>query len=53
MQTNKPFQRQLRDLMAMRNHPFAIPDPRAATYARCVLGMPVEAFVPGQMVGVI
>jgi 3-hydroxy-9,10-secoandrosta-1,3,5(10)-triene-9,17-dione monooxygenase len=53
MQTKKPFQRQLRDLMAMRNHPFAIPDPRAATYARCVLGMPVEAFVPGQMVGVI
>ncbi len=53
MQTKKPFQRQLRDLMAMRNHPFAIPDARASTYARCVLGLPQELFVPGQMVGVI
>ena len=53
MQTKKPFQRQLRDLMAIRNHPFAIPDARASTYARCVLGLPQELFVPGQMVGVI
>jgi hypothetical protein len=44
MNTRRAFQRLLRDLMAMRNHPFGIPDPRAAAYAKCVLGVPQEPF---------
>ena len=53
MNANKPFQRLLRDLMAMRNHPFGIPDPRAGAYARCVLGVPPEPFSAGHLAGVI
>jgi 3-hydroxy-9,10-secoandrosta-1,3,5(10)-triene-9,17-dione monooxygenase len=53
MNTDKPFQRQLRDLMAMRNHPFGIPDARATAYARCMLGVPPDPFTPGSMACVI
>ena len=44
MSTKKPFQRLLRDLMAMRNHPFGIPEARATAYARCILGAPPEPY---------
>ena len=53
MNTNKPFQRQLRDLMAMRNHPFGIPDPRAAAYAKCLLGVPLDPYSAGSMACVV
>ncbi|HSD11379.1 MAG TPA: VOC family protein [Candidatus Binatia bacterium] len=53
MNTRKPFQRLLRDLMAMRNHPFGIPDPRAAAYAKCVLGVPTEPFSASNMAAVV
>jgi len=39
--------------MAMRNHPFGIPEPRAGAYARCVLGLPPEPFWPSNMAGII
>ncbi len=53
MNTDKPFQRQLRDLMAMRNHPFGIPDARATAYAKCMLGVPPDPFTAGSMACVI
>jgi hypothetical protein len=53
MQSSKPFQRLLRDLMAMRNHPFGIPEARASAYAKCVLGVAPEPFKPGQLGGLI
>jgi 3-hydroxy-9,10-secoandrosta-1,3,5(10)-triene-9,17-dione monooxygenase len=53
MSTNKAFQRQLRDVMAMRNHPFGIPDPRAAAYAKCLLGVPLDPYSAGSMACVV
>jgi 3-hydroxy-9,10-secoandrosta-1,3,5(10)-triene-9,17-dione monooxygenase len=46
MQTSKPLQRHLRDILAMRNHPFGIPEPRAGAFARVLLGVPPEPFKP-------
>jgi 3-hydroxy-9,10-secoandrosta-1,3,5(10)-triene-9,17-dione monooxygenase len=46
MQTSRPVQRFLRDILAMRNHPFAIPEPRASAFAKVLLGMPPEPFNP-------
>jgi 3-hydroxy-9,10-secoandrosta-1,3,5(10)-triene-9,17-dione monooxygenase len=53
MSRKKAFQRQLRDLMAMRNHPFGIPEPRAGAFARSVLGVAPEPFSAGTMAGII
>jgi 3-hydroxy-9,10-secoandrosta-1,3,5(10)-triene-9,17-dione monooxygenase len=53
MNTKKPFQRLLRDLMAMRNHPFSIPDARATHYAKCLLGLPPDPYSPGNMACVV
>jgi 3-hydroxy-9,10-secoandrosta-1,3,5(10)-triene-9,17-dione monooxygenase len=46
----KPFQRHLRDLMGMRNHPFAIPENWAGSYAKAVLGLPPIPFIRASMV---
>lgn len=53
MSRKKAFQRQLRDLMAMRNHPFGIPESRAGAYARSVLGVPPEPFSAATMAGIV
>ena len=53
MNTDKPFPRQLRDLMAMRNHPFSIPDARAAAYAKCLLGVPLDPYSAGNMACIV
>jgi hypothetical protein len=46
MQTGKPLQRHLRDILAMRNHPFGIPEPRASAYAKLLLGVAPDRFSP-------
>lgn len=53
MKADRPFQRFLRDLMAMRNHPFAVPDGRGANYAKLLLGVPLEPFTRANMAAVI
>jgi 3-hydroxy-9,10-secoandrosta-1,3,5(10)-triene-9,17-dione monooxygenase len=53
MRADRPFQRFLRDLMAMRNHPFAIPDARGANYAKLLLGVPLDPFSRGNLAAII
>ncbi|MGO9267058.1 MAG: VOC family protein [Candidatus Binataceae bacterium] len=49
MRSGNPLQRYLRDLMAMRNHPFGIPEPRADAYAKLLLGVPADPFSPANV----
>lgn len=44
LNSEKRFQRHLRDLMGMRNHPFAIPETWAGNYSRSLLGLPPIPF---------
>jgi 3-hydroxy-9,10-secoandrosta-1,3,5(10)-triene-9,17-dione monooxygenase len=44
LNSEKRFQRHLRDLMGMRNHPFAIPESWAGTYTKHLLGLPPMPF---------
>jgi 3-hydroxy-9,10-secoandrosta-1,3,5(10)-triene-9,17-dione monooxygenase len=44
LNSEKRFQRHLRDLMGMRNHPFAIPESWAGNYSKSLLGLPTMAF---------
>jgi 3-hydroxy-9,10-secoandrosta-1,3,5(10)-triene-9,17-dione monooxygenase len=53
MQHSNPLQRHLRDILAMRNHPFGIPEPRAAAYARLLLGVRPDPFSPTDLGGAI
>jgi len=46
MRADNPFQRFLRDLMAMRNHPAADIGFAATLYAQAQLGLPPAPFVP-------
>lgn len=39
---NKPFQRYLRDLMGMRNHPFGVYETWAGLYSTSLLGLPID-----------
>lgn len=49
LNTEKAFQRHLRDLMGMRNHPFAIPETWSGTYAKHMLGLPPMPFTRSSM----
>ena len=42
LHSNKPFQRHLRDLMAMRNHPFNVPENWARLRSTALFGLPVQ-----------
>lgn len=53
MGSRKRFQRSLRDLMGMRNHPFSIPEARATAYSKLLLGLPPEPYTPGSMACVV
>ncbi len=44
LNSEKRFQRHLRDLMGMRNHPFAIPESWAGNYSKSLLGLPPMPF---------
>jgi len=44
LNSNKRFQRHLRDLLGMRNHPYAIPESWAGYYSKTMLGMPAIPF---------
>lgn len=44
LNSSKVFQRHLRDLMGMRNHPYAIPETWAGTYSKSLLGLPAIPF---------
>ncbi len=39
---NKPFQRYLRDLMAVRNHPFGVFETWAGLYTTTLFGFPLD-----------
>jgi hypothetical protein len=49
LNSGKRFQRYLRDLMGMRNHPFAIPETWAGTYSKHMLGLPPIPFSRSSM----
>jgi len=42
LQADKPFQRYVRDLMGMRNHPFGVYETWAGIYSTTLLGLPLE-----------
>ena len=42
LHSDKPFQRHLRDLMAMRNHPFCVPENWASLYSTTLFGLPLQ-----------
>jgi 3-hydroxy-9,10-secoandrosta-1,3,5(10)-triene-9,17-dione monooxygenase len=44
LNSDRRFQRHLRDLMGMRNHPCAIPESWAGTYSKTLLGQPPYPF---------
>jgi 3-hydroxy-9,10-secoandrosta-1,3,5(10)-triene-9,17-dione monooxygenase len=44
LNSEKRFQRYLRDLMGARNHPFAVPETWAGPYSKALLGMPPMPF---------
>jgi hypothetical protein len=53
MQHGNPLQRHLRDILAMRNHPFGIPEPRAGAYAKLLLGVAPDPFSPANLGAII
>lgn len=42
LHSNKPFQRFVRDIMGMRNHPFAVHETWAGLYSTTLLGLPLD-----------
>ena len=53
MRHGNPLQRHLRDILAMRNHPFGIPEPRAGAYAKLLLGVAPDPFSPANLGAII
>ena len=53
MNVGHPLQRYLRDLLAMRNHPFSLPEPRASAWAKAVLGVAPDPFNAATGLGVV
>jgi 3-hydroxy-9,10-secoandrosta-1,3,5(10)-triene-9,17-dione monooxygenase len=49
LNSEKRFQRHLRDLMGMRNHPFAVPESWAGPYSKALLGLPPMPFSRSSM----
>ena len=49
MRSDKPLQCRLRNILAMRNHPFGIPEPRASIYAKLLLGIAPDSFSPANI----
>lgn len=53
MRLDNPIQRYLRDLLAMRNHPCAIPEPRATVYAKAAMGLAQDPFTMASPAGLV
>lgn len=53
MQNSNPLQLHMRNILAMRNHPFGIPEPRASAYAKLLLGVEPTPFSPTNLGAIV